>query len=264
MALSDIRPTVRRRISRVSSYVVFLAIVALLALTANWESISTNFFNGNVAAAMFPAIWRAAYNTLWYTLVSFVAGTLLGTVFALMKMSKGPFKWFAIGYIELFRGLPAILTIFIVAFGIPIAFPAFRVVPANIAALIALTLVSSAYTAEIVRSGIEAVPKGQREAARSLGMGHMQTTITVILPQAFRIVIPPLTNELVLLLKDTSLLFAAGSTKFTKELTQFGRDSMTTHANSSSLVVVAVFYLVITIPLTYLVGRLEKKMAVKQ
>jgi polar amino acid transport system permease protein len=247
----------------VSSYVVFLAILAVLVSLADWENLSKNFLRADVAATMFPMVWRAAFNTLWYTAASFVAGTILGTVFALMKMSKGPLKWFAVAYIELFRGLPAMLTILLMAFAIPIAFSSFKI-PSTISALVALSLVSSAYTAEIIRSGIEAVAKGQREAARSLGMTHMQTTMSVILPQAFRIVIPPLTNELVLLLKDTSLFFAVGATKFSKELLQFGRDAGTTNANFTPYMVVAVFYLVITIPLTWLVSKLEKKMAVKK
>ena len=84
---------------------------------------------------------------------------------------------------------------------------------------------------------------------------------TVILPQAFRIVIPPVTNEFVLLLKDTSLLFIAGSTLQTKELTTFARDGLTTNANATPLIMAAMLYLLVTIPLTSLVARLERKMA---
>jgi len=262
MALTDIRPTVRRRISRLSSYVVFVAIVVVLAFTADWPRIVKNFFNLSVAAHLWPGVLRAALNTISYTLLSFAIGLVLAVILALMKMSRGPFKWFAVAYIELWRGLPALLTIFIFALAVPIAFPG---APSGITGgLIGLVLVTSAYTAEIIRAGIVAVPNGQREAARSLGMGYLRTTISVILPQAFRIVIPPLTNEVVALLKDTSLLYIAGATKLTKELTQLGKDGLSTYANSTPLFVVAVFYLIITIPLTYLVGRLEKRMAVKK
>ena len=262
MALRDLRPTVRRRISRISSYVIFFAIVVVLAFIGDWKLITRNFFNLTVAGKLFPEVFRAAGNTILYTILSFSVGLFFAVVLALMKMSKGPFKWFAIAFIELFRGLPALLTIFIMAFAVPIAF---KIKVAGVyMGLVGLVLVTAAYTAEIVRAGIAAVPKGQREAARSLGMSQMTTNLTVILPQAFRIVIPPLTNEIVMLLKDTSLLFIAGATKFTKELTTFGRDGNSTHGNATPLVVVAVFYLVITIPLTYLVARLEKRMAVKQ
>ncbi|MDR0283562.1 MAG: amino acid ABC transporter permease [Propionibacteriaceae bacterium] len=264
MALTDIRPTVRRRIARVSSYVIFIAIVVIAAVTADWGKITFNFFNPKVAGKLWPGILRAAWNTIWYTVASFGIGLVFAVVFALMKMSKGPFKWFAVAFIELFRGIPALLTIMIMAFAVPIAFPVFRPIESTYLGLIGLVLVTTAYTAEIIRAGIEAVPRGQREAARSLGMSHLRTTVTVILPQAFRIVIPPLTNEVVTLLKDTSLLFIAGATVFSKELTQFGKDGMSTYANSTPFIVVAVFYLVITIPLTYLIARLEKRMAVKK
>ncbi|MDR1077087.1 MAG: ABC transporter permease subunit, partial [Propionibacteriaceae bacterium] len=170
--LSDVRPTVRRRISRGSSYAVALIIVVVIVVKTDWPKIQRNFFNGQVAEQLVPAIFRALGNTLLYTLVCFVVGTVLAAVFALMKMSHGPARWFAIGYIELFRGLPALLTIFAFAFMIPIAFKA-RVPGGPLGGgLLALIIVTSAYNAEVIRSGIEAVPKGQREAARSLGMPH--------------------------------------------------------------------------------------------
>ncbi|MDR2929713.1 MAG: amino acid ABC transporter permease [Propionibacteriaceae bacterium] len=264
MTLTDIRPTVRRRIARVGSYALFVVIAIIVALTANWPQIGRTFFNWSVAAQLWPGILRAAANTVLYTLLSFVVGLLLAVVFALMKMSKGPFKWFAVVYIELFRGVPALLTIFMMALAVPIAFK-FKFPGGTVGGgLVGLILVTSAYTAEIIRAGIVAVPQGQREAARSLGMSHLRTTVTVILPQAFRIVIPPLTNEIVMLLKDTSLLGVVGATMMSKELTLFGRDGLTTYGNSTPLIVAAVFYLIITIPLTYVVARLEKRMAVKR
>ena len=113
--------------------------------------------------------------------------------------------------------------------------------------------------AETIRAGIEAVPRGQMEAARSLGMTQGKAMFYIILPQAFRIIIPPLTNELVLLIKDTSLLFVIGTTPLSKELTKFARDFMTSTQNATPLTVVAILYLVITVPLTFVVRRLEKK-----
>ncbi len=264
MALSDIRPTVRRRISSVGSYVVFIGLAVILVVSADWPKVRHNLFNVDVAVQMWPDILRATGNTLIYTLVSFAIGLVLAVVFALMKMSRGPFKWFAVAYIEVFRGVPALVTIMFTALVVPIAF-GFKFPGGTVGgALVGLVLVTSAYTAEIIRAGIVAVPNGQREAARSLGMSYLQTTLTVILPQAFRIVIPPLTNEIVLLLKDTSLLGMVGAVAAQKELTLYGRDGLSTFANSTPLMVVAVVYLIITIPLTYIVGRLEQKMAVKK
>ena len=115
--------------------------------------------------------------------------------------------------------------------------------------------------AETIRAGIEAVPRGQTEAARSLGMSKTRTMFTIILPQAFRIIIPPLTNELVLLIKDTSLFFVLGSTPGSKELTKFSRDFMNSTKNATPLTVAAIVYLIITLPLTFLVRRLERSAA---
>jgi len=260
-----IRPTVRRRMSHAASYVVFLAIVVVMAFTADWKLVSRNFFNFTVAQELWPGIILATLNTIWYTVACFVIGTVLAVVFALMKMSRGPFKWFAIGFIELFRGMPALLTIMIMAFAVPMAFKGLRIPPEPVGnGLVGLILVTIAYTAELIRAGIQAVPKGQREAAQSLGMGELRTTLSVILPQAIRIVIPPLTNEFVMLLKDTSLLYIAGATMYSKELTLFAKDGLSTYANATPFIVAGVFYLIITIPLTYMVGILEKRMAVKK
>jgi polar amino acid transport system permease protein len=115
--------------------------------------------------------------------------------------------------------------------------------------------------AETIRAGIEGVPKGQAEAARSLGMSAGRTMISIVLPQAFRIIIPPLTNEFVLLIKDTSLLFIAGSTLATKELTTFSRDAVSMTTNGTPLLMAAMLYLLITVPLTRLVAVLERRMA---
>jgi polar amino acid transport system permease protein len=113
--------------------------------------------------------------------------------------------------------------------------------------------------AETLRAGIQAVPKGQVEAARSLGMNSLWSTTSVVLPQAFRIVIPPLTNELVLLIKDTSLLAAVGIAAGQRELTQYARDVMSENANATPLLAAAVMYLVITLPLTRVVSALERR-----
>ncbi|MDR1236912.1 MAG: amino acid ABC transporter permease, partial [Propionibacteriaceae bacterium] len=254
-SLSDIRPTVRRRIARGSSYAVTVAVLLLVIgyASSNWEELRKQFFNLDVAAQLFPQILVALANSLIYTIIAFVVGTALAIVLALMKTSKGPLRWFAIAFIEVFRGLPALLTIFAFAYMLPMAFQIRWPGGAIWGGVLALVLVTGAYSAEVVRAGIEAVPKGQREAARSLGMSPLTTTFNVILPQAVRIVIPPLTNEFVLLLKDTALLFIAGATIAQRELTTFGRDGLSTYANATPMVVSGLLYLLLTIPLTYLV-----------
>ncbi|MHA7188981.1 amino acid ABC transporter permease [Arthrobacter sp. MDT2-16] len=250
----------RRRLIQGVLYAVFAAVVLFVILSADWGTIQPYFFNPDIAAAVFPEILTiAARNTVIYTAIAFVGGLLLGLLLALMKLSPVlPYRWLATGYIELFRGLPALLVIFGFAYAIPIAFQ-WRPPGGNAGAgLIALIIVSAAYIAETIRAGIEAVPKGQVEAARSLGMNSAWTMVTVVLPQAFRIITPPLTNELVILIKDTSLLFIAGMAIGDRELTTFARDALTNQANATPLVVAALLYLVITLPLTQLVAKLER------
>lgn len=257
------RRTTRRRLTRGAMYVVFLAVVVAVVLATDWARVQNQFLRLDIAREQFPQIITIALkNTIVFTVVSFVGGVVLGVVMALMKLSSvPPYRWFATAYIELFRGLPALLTIFAMAYVIPIALGV-QVPGGQVGAgLVGLILVASAYMAEVIRAGIEAVPKGQAEAARSLGMSPARTMLSVILPQGFRIIIPPMTNEFVLLLKDTSLLFIAGSTVFTKELTTFARDGLSVNSNGTTLVMAAMLYLLITIPLTRLVAVLERKLA---
>jgi len=256
-----VRPTVRRRVTRSILYLVFALAAAMLILAADWEAIANNFLDFEIAKKQFPeVVVVAAKNTVVYTIISFIGGLTLGLVLALMKLSPvAPYRWAATGYIEFFRGLPALLVIFAFAFAVPIAFQWSPPGGSAGAGLIALIIVSAAYIAETIRAGIQAVPKGQVEAARSLGMRPSWTMISVVLPQAFRIVIPPLTNELVVLIKDTSLLFIAGMALADRELTTFARDSVSENANATPLVIAALMYLVVTLPLTRLVARLERR-----
>ncbi len=253
----------RQQLVRGVLYVVFVLAVGGLVALADWETVRSSFFDLDTARGMFPeVVTLAARNTIVYTFLAFVFGLFFGLVLALMKLSPvGPYRWVATIYIEIFRGLPALLTIFLFAFGVPIAFqwqPPGGIAGAGVLGLI---VVAAAYIAETIRAGIEAVPKGQVEAARSLGMSATWAMISVVLPQAFRIVIPPLTNELVLLIKDTSLLALVGVTAGTRELTNFARVELFATNNSTPLVVAGLLYVAITIPLTQLIAVLERRNA---
>jgi polar amino acid transport system permease protein len=242
-------------------YAIFVVLVVLLVLGADFGAIKQNFLNPDVAGQSWPDIVVvAAKNTIIYTFIAFVVGLLGGLVLALMKLSPvAPYRWVATAYIEFFRGLPALVVIIAVGLAVPIAF-GWRPPGGTIGAgLIALSLVSAAYMAETIRAGIQAVPKGQSEASRSLGMSGFWTTVSVVLPQAFRIVIPPLTNELVALIKDTSRLFVSGMQPFQRELTTFSRDGLVQYGNATPLLIAAVLYLIITLPLTRLVAWLERR-----
>jgi polar amino acid transport system permease protein len=250
----------RQQVGRGVMYGVLIVVVAAVLLLADWGKIQENFFKPEIMRDMLPEVVTvAAKNTIIYSAIAFTFGFALAVPLALMKMSSiRPYRWIANIYIEIFRGLPALVTIILVSFGLPIAF-GWRI-PFGTAgkAAVGLGLVAAAYMAETIRAGIQAVPAGQTEAAQALGMGQLAAMRFIVLPQALRITIPPLTNELVLLIKDTSLLFVVGTTPATKELTKFGRDFMTTTINATPLTVIALVYLIITIPLTILVRRLEK------
>ena len=258
---SPLRRPIKKLVPRLLAYAFTLAVVVAAVLGGDWARIADRFFNLEVLGAMLPRVLTvAARNTVIYSVLSFGFGLILALILALMRMSNfRPFRAFALGYIELFRGLPALVTLILLAFGIPIAFN-LRVPGGQVgSAVLGLTMVAGAYMAETIRAGIEAVPRGQREAARSLGMSQGRTMFSIILPQAFRIMIPPLTNEFVLLIKDTSLFYVVGSTPETRELVKFARDFMSARQNATPLTVIAIVYLLITLPLTYLVRRLEKR-----
>jgi len=259
-----LKPRQRRRLIRVLMYGVFVAGFLVTIIVADWARIQRLFFNVDVMQEMLPDVLAiAARNTLAYTVGSFSFGLVLALILALMKLSTiKPYRLFATWYIELFRGLPALITIILFTFGLPIAFDGFRLPGGTlVTGSLALGVVAAAYMAETIRAGVLAVPRGQTEAARSLGMSSSRALGSIVLPQAFRIIIPPLTNEFVLLIKDTSLLFVMGTTPLTKELTKFARDFMTTTRNATPLTVAAIVYLLITLPLTALVRRLERKAA---
>ncbi|MEO7803417.1 MAG: amino acid ABC transporter permease, partial [Actinomycetota bacterium] len=128
------------------------------------------------------------------------------------------------------------------------------------AGVIGLTLNSAAYVAEIFRAGIQSVDRGQTEAARSLGMPHATTMIYVVIPQAVRRVIPPLMNEFIALLKDSSLVAVLGATIAERELLKVARDGAAAFVSATPYVMASISYLLMTIPLTALVGRLEKRL----
>lgn len=252
----------RRRVSQGIQYAVFVAAIVVIGLLADWGRLQNQFAQKDLAKELFPDIITTALrNTVIYTLSGFVFGLVLGLIVALMRLSSvAPYRWVATVYIELFRGLPALLIFIFVGVAVPLAFPGTQI-PGGTYGKVALGLglVAAAYMAETIRAGIQAVPKGQMEAARSLGFSHGRAMVSVIIPQAFRIVIPPLTNELVLLFKDSSLVLFLGVTLEERELTKFGRDLASQTANSTPILVAGLCYLLVTVPLSFVVRRLEAR-----
>jgi polar amino acid transport system permease protein len=262
-ARTPLSPRRRARRIRLVQHVVLAVALVVVAATANWGQIINVFLRPDlIMQALTRGIFAAFANTVIYTAGGFLLGLVVGTILALMKLSQiGPYRWIATAYVEFFRGLPAIL-IFISFSLLPLAIPGARIPfqPYGTAWL-ALGIVASAYTAETVRAGIQAVPRGQVEAARSLGMSAGAATRKVVLPQAFRIVLPPLTNELILLVKDSSLIYIVGLTVSGYELTKFGREMANAEANLTPLITAGFFYLLITVPLAAIVRRMERSAA---
>ena len=254
-------PRKRAQRTRWAQYAVLAVLAIVIGFAADWSQIQSVFFRSDMVKATFTeGLPNAFKNTLVYTAGAFIIGLLLGTVLALMRLSSvGPYRWIASTWIEFFRGLPAIVVF--IAFGLlPLAF-AGLVIPFDPygTVWVALGLVASAYMAETIRAGIQAVPPGQIEAARSLGMPAGVATRKIVLPQAFRIITPPLTNEVILLVKDSSLVYVLGLSGSAYELTKYGRGLANTNANLTPLVVAGFCYLLITLPLSILVRRMEAR-----
>lgn len=252
----------KRAVSRGVQYVVFVAAVLAFAFGADWDRLQNQFAQKDIARQMFPdVITLALRNTVLYTVSGFVFALVLGLVVALMRLSSvAPYRWVAGVYIEIFRGLPALLIFIFIGVGVPLAFPGTEIVGGTYGkAAIALGLVGAAYLAETFRAGIQAVPKGQMEAARSLGFSPARAMVSIIIPQAFRIILPPLTNEFVILFKDSSLVLLLGVTLEERDLSKYGRDLASTTANSTPILVAGLCYLLVTIPLGFVVRRMEAK-----
>jgi polar amino acid transport system permease protein len=257
MAMTSVQ---RRRLSLGVQAGIFVAVIIAVVLLVDWPTIFESVLNFPKTAPMFPELITVGLkNTLYYTAISFVVGLAGGMLLALMKMSAfAPYRWLATGFIEFFRGVPALLVFIAFGYGIPFAFGTQWPIP--VVVMVSLGLVSSAYIAETLRAGLQAVPKGQMEAARSLGMPAWRAMVTIVIPQAFRIVLPPLTNEIILLTKDSSLVYVLGLAASQYELTKFGRDGITAlGAGLTPVLVAGLFYLVITIPLSLLARRFESR-----
>lgn len=217
-------------------------------------SLVETFFNWDVLVRSLPLLATGLAVTAQLGLVSIAAGLLLGLFVALVRLYGFlPLRYLARIYIDIFRSIPLLVLLIVVYYALP--FVGLRMSPFMSAAC-TLTVVSGAYTAEIFRAGIEAVPKGQFEAAAALGLNFRHTMLDVVLPQAVRIVIPPLTNNSINVIKDTALASVVAMPDLLKQATQ----AQALEANPTPLIVAALIYIAFLWPMVLLVGRLEKRM----
>lgn len=203
-------------------------------------------------------LFEGVKNTLILTCIAVSLGALLGAGIALMKMSKSRIvRFLSSAYVEIIRGTPILLQLYVFYFVLPELLPVLNL-SSFMWVAIALCINSSAYVSEVIRSGIQAVDKGQTEAARSLGMSAGQTMRRIVLPQAIRNILPALGNEFVMILKETSL----ASTFFLGDLmTSYLKVTSATFLALEALIIVGAIYFCLTYPLSKLVGWFEKKMS---
>lgn len=219
------------------------------------SNIQEQYLDFGVIFDNFDTLLQAFLVTIVLALCAELLGIVLGLVLALMKIGRSRLLSApAQVYIDVFRGTPLLVQIIFIYFATPNI--GIRIESLFFAGLVALTLNSAAYVAEIFRSGIQSIDKGQMEAGRASGLTYTQTMRHIIVPQAFRRVIPPLTNEFVMLIKDTSIVSVIGL----EELLRSARVLQSATANATPLVAAAVFYLAICLPLIYLANGLERRL----
>ena len=239
------------------------------------EELLKEYFDLDIMRDSFPRVLDGFWFTVKLSIIAGILSLIWGLILAVLRQTPGKLgaliRWPTIAYIDVMRGLPQLIIILLV-FGFFGEMADSGILPIEVAiprwfgqpdpfwyGVVAITLCYGAYMAEVYRAGIEAVPLGQTEAARSLGMSHGQAMRHVIVPQAFRKVIPPLLNDFIALMKDTSLVAFIGLI----EVVQVGRDIQQTESNSSALMLGALMFLAVTIPLArlldYLIARQQRK-----
>jgi len=229
------------------------------------------FFDFSLMWDKMDGALAAFWMTIRIFLLSGVLALAWGLILAVLRQLPGkaaaPIRFLTIVYIDFFRGVPLLLIILLTSGGLG-ALSANDVIPKSLGVpqwfgmtdpfwygVMAITITYGAYMAEVYRAGIEAVPRGQMEAARSLGMSHGQAMRFVIVPQAIRKVIPPLLNDLIALMKDTALVSVISLI----ELVKFSSDVYSETFNPSLYILAAFFYLILTIPLARLVDWMIKR-----
>ncbi|KAA2244096.1 amino acid ABC transporter permease [Salinarimonas soli] len=221
-------------------------------------SIFDTFLNQRVFLQTLPLLLMGLSTTVLLGAVSIVLGLAGGLLLALTRLyARTPFRQLAIAFIDVFRAIPLLVLLVVVYYALP--FLGIRLTPFAAAAS-SLSLVASAYSAEIFRAGIEAVPKGQSEAAKALGLRAWTTMAKVVLPQAIRIVIPPITSNSINVLKDTALASVVAMPDLLKQATQ----AQALSANPTPLLAAAGIYLLMLLPLVRAVGVLEARWAAQR
>ena len=213
------------------------------------------FFNGRVLWDALPLLLMGLGTTLSLGVLSIALGLIGGLILALLRLYGPPaLSWLWVLYIDLFRAIPILVLLVIVYYALP--FVGIRLSPFA-SATTALSLVSAAYSAEILRAGIQAIPRGQFEASQALGLSYSSMMGDIVLPQAVRIVIPPMTSNCINVMKDTALASVVAMPDLLKQATQ----AQALAANPTPLIGAAALYVLLLLPMVRAVGTLEKHFA---
>lgn len=211
------------------------------------------FLNWDIMIQAGPLLLQGLLQTVLLGFTGIIVGSILGLIIVLVRLyGAWPLKLIAIAYIDLFRAFPLLVFLTLVYYALP--YIGITLLPFW-ASVVALSIIGAAYIAEVFRAGIEAVAEGQFEAAHALGFSWIRMMTDVILPQAFKIVIPPATGVGVNLIKDTALASVVSMPELLKQATS----AQSFYANPSPLVAAALLYLVVLLPLVRLVSALEAR-----
>lgn len=211
------------------------------------------FLNTSVMSRALPMLLRGVWYTLTLGITAIVLGSALGVLVCIVRLyGPRPLRLLAVIYIDLVRAVPVLVLLILLYYALPFAG---IVLSPFVAAAAALVMVLAAFTAEVMRAGIQAIPKGQFEAADALGLGFWLTMRKVILPQAIRIVIPPHASNCVSVIKDTAL----ASVVTLSDLLKMATDAQALYANPSPLIAAAAIYIAILWPLVRLTSWLETR-----
>ena len=227
-------------------------------VAVDWHVIWQQVFHPN--SVLFRTLWA----TVYISIIAQTAGVLLGLLAALARVSRfAPLRWISGVYVWVFRGTPVLVQIFYVyfAFSWPTLHFGFWTVPdAAIAGIVALSINEGAYMREIIRAGIDSVDRGQMEAAKSVGMTYGLAMRRIILPQAARVIVPPLGNEFNNMMKTTSLLFTIG----VFELFAFSQQNYSRYFIADYFLAIAVWYLMLTTIWAFIQAYIERRLAVSE
>jgi polar amino acid transport system permease protein len=246
-------------VAAISTIIACIAIAAVVGSSAAWPEVQHAFFNGERFANALPSVWGAfAINVQLFVFAELLIlpiGLLIALARSVQAPALAPLRLFAMVYVDFFRGVPSILVIYLLGFGVPaLQIPGLPKDP-FFWALVTLVLIYSAYVSEVYRAGLESIHPSQERAARALGLSRIQSLRYVVIPQAFRRVIPPLLNDFIGLQKDTALVSILGV------VDAFRRAQILKAAdfNFTPLMTTAVIFLVITFPMTRFVDWLAAR-----